>query len=538
MGLLAAVATALTWGLSTSAQEPDSGPLAPQQTLAQNTDRIGAVAVSWQPNASATRYRIGWVAFPDYEEAVDNDLPWLEAFVFVDVANRGQTSHTVSRLTPDTQYFFIVGSHGDAGTIAWSSWTQPLTTTAVPPAALCPPAGTATPEPGAEQPASTPAPAPAVVNGDYDADDDGLIEIRTLQQLYAMRYDYRGSGNPLLPRADKYDAAFPDAATNMGCLGPCIGYELMNDLDFDTNGNGRPDAGDDYWNDNSGWQPIGNDLPGLKNRYDAIFEGNGHVIANLYVYSSRNLGAAAGLFGEIDGAARIRNLRLDNPRVFGKTHGGGVGALVGTNHFGRISGVLVTGGRVETTRESAGSHAGGLVGINRGTIVASASSATVRGYANAGGLVGVLGMWGVLSGESPPARIIASYATGSVSAGLYAGGLVAPDTSGAITASYATGAVHSADNTAGGLAGHRKAQFIPVKSYWDTESSGIAEPAYRGEVGKTTAELQEPTDYTGIYSGWNRDLDGDRQKDDPWDFGTSEQYPVLKYNGMDTAAQR
>ena len=48
-------------------------------------------------------------------------------------------------------------------------------------------------------------------------------------------------------------------------------------------------------------------------------------------------------------------------------------------------------------------------------------------------------------------------------------------------------------------------------------------------MGKTTAELQAPTDATGIYASWNASW---------WDFGTSEQYPVLKVEGLDVAAQR
>ena len=59
-----------------------------------------------------------------------------------------------------------------------------------------------------------------------------------------------------------------------------------------------------------------------------------------------------------------------------------------------------------------------------------------------------------------------------------------------------------------------------------------------GGVGKTTAELQAPAGYTGIYGEWNRDLDGDGGSDDPWDFGDAGQYPVLKYGGLDVAAQR
>ena len=56
----------------------------------------------------------------------------------------------------------------------------------------------------------------------------------------------------------------------------------------------------------------------------------------------------------------------------------------------------------------------------------------------------------------------------------------------------------------------------------------------------TTAELQGPTDYTGIYRSWNVDLDrsplGDEDDaDDLWDFGTATQYPVLSVDVDDTA---
>ncbi|WP_419913051.1 hypothetical protein [Candidatus Poriferisodalis sp.] len=74
--------------------------------------------------------------------------------------------------------------------------------------------------------------------------------------------------------------------------------------------------------------------------------------------------------------------------------------------------------------------------------------------------------------------------------------------------------------------GHRGGSI--TASYWDSDESQATGP---GGEGKTTAELQTPTDYTGIYANWNVDLDGDGSADDPWDFGTSCQYPVLKYGG-------
>ena len=64
-------------------------------------------------------------------------------------------------------------------------------------------------------------------------------------------------------------------------------------------------------------------------------------------------------------------------------------------------------------------------------------------------------------------------------------------------------------------------------SYWDTETSGLTTSA--GGVGKTTSQLQSPTGYTGIYSDWNTDIDGNAGGDKPWDFGTGSQYPKINY---------
>ena len=74
-----------------------------------------------------------------------------------------------------------------------------------------------------------------------------------------------------------------------------------------------------------------------------------------------------------------------------------------------------------------------------------------------------------------------------------------------------------------------------ANSYWVAQGDAT----YCGAEAKTETELQAPTGYTGIYKDWNVDIDGDGRADDPWDFGTSTQYPVLKYcapkPGIDTA---
>ena len=62
----------------------------------------------------------------------------------------------------------------------------------------------------------------------------------------------------------------------------------------------------------------------------------------------------------------------------------------------------------------------------------------------------------------------------------------------------------------------------------DSDAIDGTETAQPGATGKTTSQLQTPTGYVGIYGTWNLDLDGDNASDDPWDFGTSSEYPILK----------
>ncbi len=333
-------------------------------------------------------------------------------------------------------------------------------------------------------------------NTSYDTDGDGLIEVSDLRQLNAIRWDLDGHGSPS-SNATGYNAAFPDAVAGMGCPDSgCSGYELISDLDFDTNGNGRADAGDDYWNDGEGWLPIGDDINNAA--FKTFFNGGGHTISNLYI--DRRDARYIGLFGItwFDGISRgrvelnnsIRDLALVNVDVQG------------------------------------GLHTGGLAGANNIVIVACSVTGVVNGIIQVGGLVG----------DNSNGTVIASYSTASVG---YAGGgfgeggfggLVGNNHFGTINASYSIGSVTSDFGEVGGLVG-RTSNFADRgtarASYWNTQTSGQSESA--GGEGKTTSELQSPTGYTGIYESWNLDLDGDGNGDDLWDFGNASQYPTLRH---------
>ena len=347
----------------------------------------------------------------------------------------------------------------------------------------------------------------------YDGDGNGLIEIETLAQLNAMRWDLNGDGalDSLTTSSDTtaYRAAFPNAALSMGCpASNCIGYELMADLDFDENDDNQITAADaTYWNDGKGWDPIGppfgstygENVARINNlSFNATFEGNGHIIANLYIDSNRDW---SGLFSALRGSAVVRSLGLPNAQV--RDGGGSVAPLAGQNS-GRVAAVWATG--------------------------------SVRGNTNVGGLVG---------SNQAGSVIVASYAMASVeckTADGQAGGL-AGNNADTVRVSYSTGSVTgacSAANKHGLTSGG-----TVIASYWDSDRSGIDDDIdTTAPEGKTTVQLQSPTSYSStagntsaIYSAWNVDVDGVSGNDDPWTFGASDQYPVLKYADMDTTAQ-
>ena len=405
---------------------------------------------------------------------------------------------------------------------------------------------------------------------DYDADNDGLIGVRTLAQLDALRYDLDGDG--LVDGATwmPYYAAFTMGALGMGCPDGCTGYELEADLDFDTDGDGAVDSDDDYWNTGDGWEPIGSeDTP-----YAATFNGNGRTVANLFI--NRPTEDEIGLFGEAD-RILIEDIGVVGADVTGQD---GAGALLGRGIYVAVINSHATG---EVTGRN---EVGGLVGASSGPVVDSYAAVRVSGTDGVGGLVG----------HQFLNRIVASYATGNVSGTNAVGGLVGAvsDFSQLIQASYATGGVggtgaqltdsdsgfimcsFEGTSTGGGVGGLVGSSCGDIEasyavgtvsgtaatgglvgtgaylgarfSYWDLDASGMrvgvgshdvndngvidgTESPRIGVEGMTTSELQAPTDYEGIYETWNVDLNrpffGEGEVDDPWDFGTATQYPVL-----------
>ena len=418
------------------------------------------------------------------------------------------------------------------------------------------------------------------VSRDYDIDDDGLIEVVELGQLDAVRFDRNGDGNvdpgqgffirePLPDDVAAYDRAYPDAAANMGCesVNGCTGYELVTDLDFDTNGSGDADEGDAYWNDGRGWAPIAQPSGGryfLFELFHTTFDGNGHVISNLFIdRPDENLIGLFGHISKVDDFNRgvVRNVGLTDVDVSGCRI---TGSLAGRNYSLIETSYAI--GRVSTISEGdCGGPTGGLVGENGELYDAGIirnSYATVAVSANAFAVGGLVGRNGRIS------EIHASFATGAVESKSASGGLVGVN-SGEISASYATGRSTGRNGGAGGLVVSNRGVITSsyatgrptvmltnglirvgglagssggeiLESFWDTRTSGRRvgvgtddwphgngridgdETATPGALGQTTATLQAPEDYHGIYENWHAD------DSDPWHFGSSTQYPVLR----------
>ena len=329
----------------------------------------------------------------------------------------------------------------------------------------------------AQRAAATPAPM------DYDADDNDRIDIHTPAQLYAIGWDTDGDGSPETANANAYSTAFGGHTAGMGCDTTCNGYELAADLIF-------PAAAGPY----NPWPPIP--------AYNGLLDGNGRSIINLRVEHD---GDNAGLFETLGGSSTVRELLLVNPNVTA-TGDGNVGSLAGrVLTGGAVSRVGVLGGRIAATQTSSSRfvRAGGLIGrVDNGAAVSDSYSSTeltmsLPGNTFAGGLVGHL------SGS-----LTNSFAYGRIAAvnDLFIGGLIG------ITSISTTSTAVYCDTEASG-----QPDCIGTRagSYWPTSTSPILE--------YTTAELQTPTDYTGIYEPW--------APADPgvplWDFGGPTDYPTL-----------
>ena len=189
----------------------------------------------------------------------------------------------------------------------------------------------------------------AVERVDYDLDDDGLIEIQDLQDLNEIRNNISQNlitGSTLYGVSD----GCPDAG--------CNGYELVADLNFDTNENGQFDAEDEYWNEGKGWDPIGSFFIKLSTE----FNGNGHTLHNLNI---RRPGENfVGLFAYSE-LSHVHDFSVTGELIVGAESGGLMGYSWKT-HFENINlDLVIVGANADESCQAkcVPNLLGGIVGI-------------------------------------------------------------------------------------------------------------------------------------------------------------------------------
>ncbi len=432
---------------------------------------------------------------------------------------------------------------------------------------------------------------------DVDDNNNGLIDIRTADELNQVRYNLDGTF---------FKTSADDAGSNSGCQGgSCNGYDLMNDIDlagFDIMSNvditGFNTAADiDKINlaGYNNWQPIGTCdvttdgstftiLCRDSDAFNAIFDGNGFTISNMRIAAKISINDpdayGIGLFGAIGPNAVLRDIHIRDgsitdgaesigllvghamgsdagmPLIVGSSAQGKIidslnnarslGGLVGAAHNSRVSSSYVLNSEVKA-KESIGGLIGSATESNIASSYVLLSNMTSRLEKAIGGLVGF----------AQATNITHSYTReGMATTGFVGtGSLVGNGIDSLIEYSYSTMTV--SHPFAGILFGFGDTNTITT-SYWDSDI--ITNGALPDAAAKSTSELQTPIDYTGIYSEWgnawcdpvsgNFTVDttsslyahlngrGDINDFRAWDFGTNMTYPALTCTQGGTAIQR
>lgn len=303
-----------------------------------------------------------------------------------------------------------------------------------------------------------------------DMDNDGLVEINSLEELQAVG-DF-----------------FGESTYGYSCWMPisrpyCRGLELTRDLDFDTNQNGKFDEGDTFWNGGEGWQPI--------SLFKATFEGNGFAIRNLTI--NRPNATQQGLFRYVSYSSYVRNLVLTNVSIKALDTSG---ALTGLANECQISWVFATG---EITGADGSYALGGLIGSSTNSNISSVfTSVNVTADRSSGAVIGHVeegtGLYSALAVGKVNLSVGDKVGFGDGGEGSFGGNYIATDVS-----------------------------ALPYDRVSDES----------GNSGALLSELKCPT-YEGdtncpgklLYEGWSNSTANNTY----WDFGSDQELPGMVLN--------
>ncbi|HKJ52613.1 MAG TPA: GLUG motif-containing protein [Gammaproteobacteria bacterium] len=334
-----------------------------------------------------------------------------------------------------------------------------------------------------------------VVNArDVDDDNDGLIEIASLEQLDWMRNDLDG--------ASLTDNTMNSSSEGCPAAG-CNGYELVASLDFDTNGDGNVTSLDDWFDvdgdgQGNGWLPIGE----TGASFEASFNGNGYTIRNLFIdrpaADTETGGQFVGLFGIVQGTGtriEIANVVLRDAEVNGDMR---TGLLAGQVLGGPV---VIRDCDIAGTLTATGNNNGGLAGELFGgvTVQDCAVDAQVSGNGFLGGMIGSAAQFITITRVSAAGAVTNISASGGATGGVI-GSLSALDAE--MSAVQASNTVAGGDNS-GGVVGILNDAILTDASATGTVSGksrigGLIGSTQRISETIVLANLSATGDVTGI----------------------------------------
>lgn len=364
--------------------------------------------------------------------------------------------------------------------------------------------------------------------------NNGTIDWSASQGFVSALYDMNGSYRPGKLLANK---TWTSPAYS-GLLTQITGYKLVNSLadlehvSADLAGNYALGKDiDASATSNGSYVAIGNG----NTPFTGQFDGRGHTIRSLTLQGETGYDnpVMLGLFGTLGATAMVHDLNV-NASVSVKDSGEfksgllGVQGFLAANNDGTVLRVSASGSLNDLYAGVwyDGTTAGGLVGVNHGTIERSSSSVNSFTGAKMGGLVG-----------ENDGLIAQSYATGTVhttdmvggaatTSGV-SGGLVAVN-NGTITQSYATGAVTAECETyacgAGGLVNTNNGTIS--QSFATGLVTGNMDPDTGNAVNNGIATVNSGNIGHDVY--WNKDTTGSS-------VGVTSGTPLPASNGLTTA---
>lgn len=323
------------------------------------------------------------------------------------------------------------------------------------------------------------------INADVDVTGTGGLSLYSNNGYFlnqASKVNLLGSNAAFAVNGDAYTVI--SDATQLQDMGNDLSGKYVLAIDIDA-------TDSENWDNGRGYAPVGDDA----SAFSGVLEGLGHQVDKLSI--NRPTTDNVGLFGITDGSV-IQNIGLTNLNVIGRDN---VGGMTGVNN-GSIGNAYVTG------TIAAVNNVGGLAGVNDGTISNAYATSSINATGSvAGGLAGSLSSTGSISN---------AYASGAVTGGSVAGGLVG-ESAGTISNTYASGLVTG--TSTGGLVASVTDGLVD-SSYWNTDSTGQATSA--DGTGLSTAAMHD----VNSFSGW--DIDNQGGTGTVWRIYQGQTSPLLR----------